>query len=194
MSEEWVNIWPWLQQTLYTKSVSESVFHLSFVLWFLLLCFCFFLLCKDTCLMFIFLVSCYGLVEARPGVWRPFVSHLGSPAAPRLADRSSASVSRWRCSRREGAALGGVCHRETSRSVGVRRPSAGLSAPLKSEHGCHGPASLRIRAQRRDWGEAMGWVVPCVACCFCPALACWGDADLDCVNVEMTFPVMMLLV
>lgn len=27
-----------------------------------------------------------------------------------------------------------VCHRETSGSAGVRRPSAGLSAPLISEH------------------------------------------------------------
>lgn len=48
-----MNIWLRLQQTLYTKCISESVFGLLIMILFLAVEF--FLLCKDPCLMLILL-------------------------------------------------------------------------------------------------------------------------------------------
>lgn len=61
-----------------------------------------------------------------------------------------------------------VCHQETSCSVGVRRRSAGLSAPLKSEPRCHSPASL-IAAEEQ---EEVLLVLPVLS-----YFACHNDAD-----------------
>lgn len=92
----------------------------------------------------------------------------GSPAARCLTDccRSSASVPllTLQLAGREWAPPR-FCHQEMSRSVGVRRRSAGLSAPLKSEHECRGPESLCIWDLWRDGGTLRWWIVPCVACC-----------------------------
>ena len=107
-----------------------------------------------------FLVSCYRLAEARPKVWRPPVSHFFAAPISRSAASDSFPGTLPPSGGRQGANPG-VCHRDTTRSVGVRRRSDGLSAPLKAELQCHGPTSLCVWAQWRDVG---GWIVPCVGC------------------------------
>lgn len=99
----------------------------------------------------------------------------GSPAARCLTDCCRNSVSMplltLQLAGREWAPPR-VCHQELSRSVGVRRRSAGLSAPLKSEHECRGPESLCIWARWRDGGDVE--MMNCSLCCllFCPTSAC----------------------
>lgn len=70
-----------------------------------------------------------------------------------------------------------VCHQETSCSVGVRRRSAGLSAPLRAEPPCHSPASLITGEEQ----EEVLLVLPVLS-----YFACSNDAD------HVTSVVMML--
>lgn len=136
-----MNIWLRLQQTLYTKCISESVFGLLCLLFLFLAVE--FLLCRDPCLMLILLFPGKLLSSGQSrtqSVKIPPLSHLGGAwishsassgrLLPELGERRPADAA---VARREGAPPR-VCHRETSRSVGVRRCSAGLSAPLKSKH------------------------------------------------------------
>lgn len=137
-----MNIWLRLQQTLYTKCISESVFGLLCLLFLFLAVE--FLLCRDPCLMLILLfpgkLLSSGQSRTQSVKIPPPVSHLGGTRIshsassgrllPELGEHCPADAA---VARREGAPPC-VCHRETSRSVGVRRCSAGLSAPLKSKH------------------------------------------------------------
>lgn len=81
-----MNIWLRLQQTLYTKCISESVFGLLSPFWFCFLLLSFFCCAKIPawCWFCCFLVSCYRLAKARPKVWRP----------PRLSPRRRSDLPR----------------------------------------------------------------------------------------------------
>lgn len=94
-----MNIWLRLQQTLYTKCISESVFGLLCLLFLFLAVE--FLLCRDPCLMLILLFPGKLLSSGQSRTQSvkippPSLTSvaLGSPTARRLADccRSSASV------------------------------------------------------------------------------------------------------
>lgn len=93
-------IFGWLQQTLYTKCISESVL-LCEVFYYLVSCCWVWSFCCATifawCWFSCFPVSCYRLAKARPKVWRPPPS-LTSAAL----ESPAASASPWLCSSQEG--------------------------------------------------------------------------------------------
>lgn len=162
-------------------------------------CCCVFVVCEDTCLMLIFPGKLLSSGQSQTRSAKTPVSHLSGAQIscsvssdrlpPELSQRVLLTLQSLGGSSPSSCLSPGdvlLCGSETP----LCRPVCSTQVWTQVSRPCF---TLHLSSEEGlGRGDGLSYTLCCLL--FCPTFACWGDADLDCVNVDMTFTVTMLLV